>query len=152
MKMKIILAVIAISIVGIVISVFIFKKSEEKSFIGYWKSGYEYKITKASDGYYEIFRVADSTPDRVDYFVYDDKKKSLLVHSAFDGGKMEDKKKIFSEKNEELYYDDVEYEYWVYDKDKDQIVKYDKSDYDKGSINGTLDLQEKKYLTRVEGK
>jgi len=134
-KMKIILAVIAISIVGIVISVFIFKKSEEKSFIGYWKSGYEYKITKASDGYYEIFCVADESPDRVDYF-----------------GKYDDKKKIFSEKNGKLYYDDVEYEYWVYDKDKDQIVKYDKSDYDKGSINGTLDLQEKKYLTRVEGK
>jgi uncharacterized protein YxeA len=159
MKIKIILAVIVVIVIGIILSILIFKKDEEKGFIGYWKGGDEYKITKASNGYYEIFWIGDKTwtgedsPDVDFYGKYDDKKKALLVIDAEHVDRTKDKKEAFEEKNGKMRYSDVEYKYWVYDEDKDRILTYYKADYDKGILNGTLDLQkEEECLTRVEGK
>jgi len=154
MKIKIVLAVamfLIIGIIGVVMMVSIFKKNDEKNYIGHWKddkNDVEFKVTKASDGYYEIFVVGDDDPDKLDYFgKYDEKKKVLIVCEAY-----KSKDELFK-KNGELGDEESLYECWVYDEKKDQIILYyHKPDYDKGVLNGTLDLQKKVYLTRVEGK
>jgi hypothetical protein len=148
MRTKIIIGVVIGIIILVAAIIFIVDKKSgaEDKYIGFWKKAkYTYKVTKGSDGYYEIF-IVGSSPTVPDYFgKYDKDKKILIVHSSsnYKGG-LEDKNILFTE---ERMSDPTFYHCWVYNEEKDQVDVYYKSNYDKGNLN----LQKSSYiLTRVD--
>ena len=148
--MKIIIAMVVgilISICVVIGIVYVVSESYEKNYIGLWSyesTGKEIKVVKTNDGFYEGFAVGDDDPSEPEFVgKYDSKRKILIIHEG-------------AEKNKELFEDDTaekkpkDYGYIVYDKEKKQIIMYDKANYDSGIKNGTLDLQEKFCLTKVD--
>jgi len=148
MRTKIIAGISIIIALLVIIIVIVNLKTDSDKYIGSWKDyQYTYKITKAKDGYYDIFR-SDSNIEKPLYFgKYDLKKELLIVHSSTSAGKDMSKEQLFSDNVPDKY--PTMYECWIYDEKNDQINVYFKANYDKGN----LDLQQKEYiLTRVDDK